>query len=479
MRMDHRTSRVCSIALPAIGALLAASPCFADATAYSCSPTTPRNVVVTTRAGACAGFVWKRDQGAPIQVQFPMLVSGEVLGSNDGRTVVAIQSNLRGGMRPDGTLYAADDAASKRDPVAVLIYRDGKQIAAYHFAELLSRPRMVTLSVSHVQWLRGMSRFDQSNGMKLLLITTSLREITFDLQSGHIEMQRDSREWTDCDVIACGTVSRLGTMGQMAAPHLAKGSAPEAIRFTIAPTLELDNAGLYGSLCLKNRPSGLVAVSAIPVMFNALAPPAQPAPQAHAAQASAPDVHFEIDLQAVSDEWKLLIRFDIPLQQLDARVVGTEKWSHSGFDLNGVAYIDMEHVPEDALIEIQAVDGLGKKIGPYRKRFDTRATVRRLFTTELAAAPQRWVDISSMSNGNYISFHELVQRRCALREIRYSIDNRSLDRRFPLPHCDFADPSGGDFTEDISWPTMPEYVAVQVVFSDGSVSKVMIERAKR
>jgi hypothetical protein len=84
-----------------------------------------------------------------------------------------------------------------------------------------------------------------------------------------------------------------------------------------------------------------------------------------------------------------------------------------------------------------------------------------------------------LSNGNYISFGELVRRRCALREIRYSIDNRSLDQRFPLPACDFADPSGGDFTENISWPTLPEFVAVQVVFSDGSVSKVMTARAKR
>jgi len=408
-----------------------------------------------------------------------MLVSGAVLGSNDGRTVVAIQSNLYGGMKPDGTLYAADDAESKRDPAAVWIYRDGKQIAVYHLAELLLRPRMVTLSVSHVQWLRGMSEFEQSNGRKLVLSTTSLREITFDLQSGRIEMQRDSREWTDCDVIAYGPLSRLGTLGQMAAPYLAKGSAPKAISFTIAPTLELGNAGLYESLCLKNRPSGLLAVSSIPVMFNALAPASQSAPQTYGAQASAPDVHFDIDLRMISDGWELIIKFDVPLQQLDARVVGTEKWSHSGVDLNGVAYVAMEHIPEDALIEIQAVDGFGKKIGPYRKRFDTKAAVRRVFTAELTAAPERWVDISRLSNGNYISFHELVERRCALREIRYSIDNRSLDQRFPLPPCDFADPNGGDFTADISWPTMPEFVAVQVVFSDGSASKVMIERAKR
>jgi hypothetical protein len=409
-----------------------------------------------------------------------MPVSGAVLASNDGRTVVAIQSNLYGGMSPDGTLYAADDAKSKQDPAVVLIYRDGKQIAVYHLAELLLRPRMVTLSVSHVQWLRGMSAFEQSNGKKLVLSTTSLREVTFDLQSGRIETQRDSREWTDCDVIAYGPVTRLGTLGQMAAPYLAKGSATKAISFTIAPRLDLGSGGSYESICLKDRPSGLLAVSTVPVMFNALARASQTAPPTKAAQASpAPNVHFDLDLRMISDVWELLIKFDIPLHQLDARVVGTEKWSHSGFDLNSVASVDLEHIPEDALIEIQAVDGFGKKIGPYQKRFDTRAAVRRLFTAELTVAPQRWVDISSLSNGNYISFGELVRRRCALREIRYSIDNRSLDQRFPLPPCDFADPSGGDFTENISWPTLPEFVAVQVVFSDGSVSKVMTERAKR
>jgi len=409
-----------------------------------------------------------------------MLVSGAVLGSNDGRTVVAIQSDLYGGMRPDGTLYAAGDAESKRDPAVVLIYRDGKQIAVYHLAELLLRPRMVTASVSHVRWLRGMSEFEQSNGRKLVLSTTSLREIMFDLQSGHIEMQQDSREWTDCDVIAYGPVSRLGRLGQMAAPYLAKGSAPAAISFTIAPQLELDNGGFYESLCLKNRPSGLLAVSTIPVMYNALAHASQSPPQAGAAQTPrAPDVHFDLDLRMISDRWELLVKFDVPLQQLDARVVGSEKWSHSGFGLNGVAFVGLEHIPEDALIEIQAVDGFGKKIGPYRKRFDTRAAVRSLFTAELTAAPERWVNISRLSNGNYINFGELVERRCALREIRYSIDNKSLDQRFPLPPCDFSDPSGGDFTADISWPTMPEYVAVQVVFGDGSVSKMMIERAEK
>jgi len=409
-----------------------------------------------------------------------MLISGTVLAANDGRTVVAIQSNLYGGMKPDGTLYAADDANSKGDPAVVLVYRDAKQIAVYHLAELLLRPRMVTLSVSHVRWLRGISEFEQSNGRKLVLSTTSLREITFDLQTGHIVMQKDSREWTDCDVIAYGPVSRLGALGQMAAPYLAKGSAPKAISFTIAAKLELGSGGLSESICLKNRPSGLLAVSTIPLMFNALARAPQTAPQTNAVQVSrAPNVHFDIDLRTISDVWELLIRFDIPLYQLDARVVGTEKWSHSRFDLNGAASVDMEHIPEDALIEIQAVDGFGEKIGPYQKRFDTRAAVRRLFTAELTEAPERWVDISRLSNGNYISFGELVRRRCALREIRYSIDNSSLDQRFPLPPCDFADPSGGDFVENISWPTMPKFVAVQVVFSDGSVSKVMTERAKK
>jgi hypothetical protein len=447
----------------------------ADGRAYYCDTKERKDVAVMIEGGGCAGFTVINEHDTE-RVYFDTLISGTLLVSDDRRRAVAINSSVYGHMTKDGKIFSYDvrQGRYEEDPVALLIYSNGRLLARYRLSEIIVRPRLVELSMSHVDWLQKMSGFEESAGRKLVLETKSLRHIEFDLDTGHISRQSDSREWNTCDVIARGPVARLQPVSQMNPASIIKGAAAAILDFKIAPQANIESGRNDQTVCLRSSKTGLLAISTIPVNYNGL-------PEATR------EIGFSTSLEEAGDShdpWKLQFTFDAPIRAAKARLAGTDKWNDGVFSApNGsgsydavvAATVAFDHLPENASIDVRYTDEAGKESEVNTSNFDTKMAVQGLLYTRLKHRPHPWLQTTIAGGGARLNFGALIQSRCAVQEVRYSIDSQQLDKRFPVPPCDFASPSGGDYNPSITLTKVPDYVASKVVFVNGEESQIEIE----
>lgn len=97
-----------------------------------------------------------------------------------------------------------------------------------------------------------------------------------------------------------------------------------------------------------------------------------------------------------------------------------------------------------------------------------------------ATKEQGWVAFRDYAGKQSIYFTALVSFRCGLNAIRYSINSSELDKSFDLVKCVPADPFAlpPDFGPEAILVDLDlgiaKTIAVQVEFSDGSMSDVMV-----
>ncbi|MDX5593600.1 hypothetical protein [Pseudovibrio sp. SPO723] len=99
---------------------------------------------------------------------------------------------------------------------------------------------------------------------------------------------------------------------------------------------------------------------------------------------------------------------------------------------------------------------------------------------ELAEGSQftSWVTFQETADQQIIHFKPILLLHCRLKELRYSIDNKGLKERFPVPPCNsvapFAMPSSTSLADTalVLAPGTADAVAVQVIWQDGSASRV-------
>ena len=85
-----------------------------------------------------------------------------------------------------------------------------------------------------------------------------------------------------------------------------------------------------------------------------------------------------------------------------------------------------------------------------------------------------WIAFRNYSGRRFIYFSNLLAYRCGLSEIRFSVNSDALDRTFPLPPCDPAQPQALDAAKyppfvSLALGTARE-VTVRVIFKDGSAT---------
>lgn len=91
-----------------------------------------------------------------------------------------------------------------------------------------------------------------------------------------------------------------------------------------------------------------------------------------------------------------------------------------------------------------------------------------------------WVSFANHANGQYLYFSALQTLHCRLKEIRYSVNTRDLDRTFAIVPCNPQNPWAlpPDSKPEDTVVIMPlgtaQTVAVQVVWEDGEESGVMV-----
>lgn len=94
-----------------------------------------------------------------------------------------------------------------------------------------------------------------------------------------------------------------------------------------------------------------------------------------------------------------------------------------------------------------------------------------------------WVQFRDFAGKQLIYFTALQTMRCRLKEIRYSINSDTLDKRFPLGSCDPqqpfnmpADDPDGKFTYLSLKPGEAKTLTIQVVWEDGAGSEIVTYR---
>ncbi|MBP6630367.1 MAG: hypothetical protein KA297_13105 [Kofleriaceae bacterium] len=243
----------------ALAALASPAVAHADFMAYQCQgPTTGPVVAVPGKAGACVGFKRNRT-GRTRVITFDHARSGVLLASPDGRTVVMVQSYLYGTRKADGTLVEFDGAGAERpDPVVLEVFRDGKRLAQHRLGALLARPHLADLTISHVRWVDGEPRLDNTS---LELTTTSYRTLTFSTRTGALTGAVDTPTWTRCHTLASGTVDLVGK--RLLEPYSLKtGTKVATIPFAIGPGVVLTDRA-YTKACFEPGGSGLVLTQTV------------------------------------------------------------------------------------------------------------------------------------------------------------------------------------------------------------------------
>jgi len=191
--------------------------------------------------------------------------------------------------------------------------------------------------------------------------------------------------------------------------------------------------------------------------------------------------------------WHLRLRADRPIQSVDVSLAGSvEPPRRANFDPKEGEYeVDLYDMPPDAQITLRVVDGHNVALAPTTQPFDTLAAMRAL--------PKDWKQhlerrqtlgfeiIADGRNGPYLFTGDLRRARCAVRELHYGIDRTKMDHRDVFPACRTQDMNAylddnygammqGNVFLAHDLPANVAYVTAQLVYFDGSTSKIVTVR---
>ena len=161
----------------------AAAPARADVAATICRGPTSGTVRVIDDGSACTGYVRRAADGSETRVEFGRRASGQLLASASGRTVVMIDSYLYAAFGRDGRITTIGGHPVANPPV-VIIYRDGKLVAAHRIHDLLGRRPRVKKSISHIRWAGELPA--SISDQRFTLRTESGKVLTFDSATGQV-----------------------------------------------------------------------------------------------------------------------------------------------------------------------------------------------------------------------------------------------------------------------------------------------------
>jgi|GEM_PF-2057080 len=191
-----------------------------------------------------------------------------------------------------------------------------------------------------------------------------------------------------------------------------------------------------------------------------------------------PPIHIYTGVRSNSG-WTVMLKSGRRLSKIETRPMGHSIWTlaQAYGDSFGAAFAEL---PPCAKFEVRATTSDGRALGPYVLAFDAMESLRNQAMQSVRTTPGSWAYLRAYPDENHtiVYFSHLVSYRCGLREVRYSIDSETLDKRIQLPPCSFDDPFRASSNNDdlISLPEKHNFVAVQVVYFDNSVSDVVINR---
>ncbi|TGQ74322.1 MAG: methyl-accepting chemotaxis protein [Mesorhizobium sp.] len=125
-------------------------------------------------------------------------------------------------------------------------------------------------------------------------------------------------------------------------------------------------------------------------------------------------------------------------------------------------------------IAIKYLDIRGRETGPFNIRFDPDAALQQGNKQILDQFWTSWIAFDASGNHGLVYFTQMLSYRCAIKEVRYSLNGAALDKSLDIPPCDKKDPyaipydAKGYFKVADSVKSM----SVQVTYTDGTKSPV-------
>lgn len=153
----------------------------ADSVGARCTTPAKSSVTVIEQGSTCRGFIHGKQF-----VLFDRMVSGTVLSSTDGRTVVVIEDYLPANIEKK-QVVALIGWETIVNPSVMWVYRDGGRMAVYDIERLVKDVTKLQESISHVDWVGALPT--SLDGKTFTLTTTSGRTIVFETATGTIRSE--------------------------------------------------------------------------------------------------------------------------------------------------------------------------------------------------------------------------------------------------------------------------------------------------
>jgi len=128
-------------------------------------------------------------------------------------------------------------------------------------------------------------------------------------------------------------------------------------------------------------------------------------------------------------------------------------------------------------IYVRYADTQGAWIGPFAVAFDPQAEIERFYRSILETTSGSWLAFRHDAP-ELLYFSHISSYRCAIREFRIGIDKPTPDRVVEQAPCNMRDPAAtpDDFDTTVTISPAVALVSAQIVYRDGSVSKVKLYR---
>ncbi len=130
---------------------------------------------------------------------------------------------------------------------------------------------------------------------------------------------------------------------------------------------------------------------------------------------------------------------------------------------------------EPGTVYLKYIDMRGQEVGPFAVPFDGDNALQLQLRQMLDMTQSNWVLVQSAGGVTRIFFTQLVTARCAIKEVRYGINDAPLTTPFALPPCDksapYEVPAGAKIW--VEAPADTQSVSIQVTYANGEQSDVL------
>ncbi|MDX8444665.1 methyl-accepting chemotaxis protein [Mesorhizobium captivum] len=125
-------------------------------------------------------------------------------------------------------------------------------------------------------------------------------------------------------------------------------------------------------------------------------------------------------------------------------------------------------------IAIKYLDIRGRETGPFAIRFDPDSALQQGNKQILDQFWTSWIAFDASGNHGLVYFTQMLSFRCAIGQVRYSLNGTALDKEIKMPPCDAKDPYAipVDYQPYFKVRDDVKSMAVQVTYTDGTKSPV-------